>query len=601
MRELIINMSNKNIGSLCLFINNTKNIQYLNYVNENIPIDALNFIISEKIYYFVNNISNIQLCICGKKKSFIGFKNGYRLTCGDKRCHVSKRRETCLEKYGVDNPKKSSDINEKSISNIKKKWGGNHFMKDIEVRKKFKDTMLNRYGVEWAQQSIEISEKSNNKFKNNPDREDIIESRRVKLINKSEEEKREINLKRVKSIEDKWVKFENFVNYRLDKISKSSLEKWGEKHHFNVQEIIDKRSMSYYNTITKKIISKLSSNVMYLSRTNNTNNTDSIIQLYCSDCKKNFEINRQYLDTRYHSNINICLICNPILTGKSNMELDVSSFIENYKINVYKNVKNKISKEIDIYIPDLNLAFEFNGLYWHSDVYKNNKYHLNKTKECENLGIKLFHIWEDDWIYKQDIIKSMILNKLGKTTNKIGARKCQIKEIVDNKIVRSFLQSNHIQGFVGSKVKLGLFYNGELVSLMTFGNLRKSLGSQSKDNVYELLRFCNKLNTNVVGGASKLFNYFIKNYLPEEVVSYSDSSRSDGNLYKQLGFDLSHETDPNYYWVIDGVRKHRFNYRKDKLIKQGNDPNKTEIQIMNEKGFYRIWDCGNKKWILKPT
>lgn len=279
---------------------------------------------------------------------------------------------------------------------------------------------------------------------------------------------------------------------------------------------------------------------------------------------------------------------------------DVFNFISEHYPNVLSSDRNILNgKEIDIYIPELKLGFEFNGLYWHSEIYKDRMYHLNKSKECQKLGINLFHIWEDDWLYKQDIVKSMILNKLGKTTIKIFARKCQIKEITDNQLIRKFLDKNHIQGFVGSKIKLGLFYKDELVSLMTFGNLRKSLGQKSQEGSYEMLRFCNKLNTNIVGGASKLFKHFIKNNDVKEVISYSDSSRSEGNLYVTLGFKMIHETEPNYHWIVDGFRKHRFNFRKDKLVEQGSDPRKTEIEIMNDKGFYRIFDCGSKKWNFK--
>jgi len=255
-------------------------------------------------------------------------------------------------------------------------------------------------------------------------------------------------------------------------------------------------------------------------------------------------------------------------------------------------------KELDIYIPELKLAFEFNGLYWHSELYKDRNYHLNKTKKCEESRIQLIHIWEDDWEFKGEIIRSIILNKIGKS-KKIYARKCEIKEITDNKLVRDFLIKNHIQGFVGSTIKLGLFLNNELVSLMTFGNLRKSLGQKSIDGSYELLRFCNKLNTSVVGGASKLFKYFINNYPVKQVVSYSDNSRGVGNLYKNLGFNLNKETDPNYFYVIGNIRKHRFNFRKDKLIKEGYDPNKTEVEIMHDRNYFRIFDCGSKKWIFK--
>ena len=133
---------------------------------------------------------------------------------------------------------------------------------------------------------------------------------------------------------------------------------------------------------------------------------------------------------------------------------------------------------------------------------------------------------------------------------------------------------------------------------MTFGSLRKSLGQKSQINSYELLRFCNKKNISIVGGASKIFKYFLNKWKPNEIISYSDNSRSNGNLYEKLCFNLISETEPNYYWIIDGVRRHRFNFRKDRLVKLGYDSQKTEIQIMTELGYSRIFDCGSKKWIF---
>ena len=129
---------------------------------------------------------------------------------------------------------------------------------------------------------------------------------------------------------------------------------------------------------------------------------------------------------------------------------------------------------------------------------------------------------------------------------------------------------------------------------MTFGNLRKNLGSTSKEGCYELLRFCNKLNTTVVGGASKLFKHFLKEYKPKEVISYCDRRWSEGNLYEMLGFEFSHNSKPNYFYVINGKRENRFKYRKDILVKEGFDPNKSEHEIMLERGIYRIYDCGCK-------
>jgi very-short-patch-repair endonuclease len=311
----------------------------------------------------------------------------------------------------------------------------------------------------------------------------------------------------------------------------------------------------------KKLIDKIleeNKNIKHL----NTNNEN---KYYTFECEKKhiFNIPFVILIQRNSFKTKICTVCNPIDRNFSGLENQMSDFIkDNYTGTILENKKIINSFELDVYLPDLKLAFEFNGLYWHSEIYKENNYHLNKTEECEKQGIKLIHIFEDQWMYKKDIVKSRILNLLCKS-EKIFARKCEIKEIYDNKQIKYFLEKNHLQGFVGSKIKLGLFFNGELVSLMTFGSFRKSMGTNSIENSYEMLRFCNKLNINVIGGASKLFNYFVKNYKPIEVISYADRNWSNGNLYEKLGFKLSHKTQPNYYYIIDGHRKYRFGFRKD--------------------------------------
>ena len=127
---------------------------------------------------------------------------------------------------------------------------------------------------------------------------------------------------------------------------------------------------------------------------------------------------------------------------------------------------------------------------------------------------------------------------------------------------------------------------------MTFGNLRKNLGSNTKNDTYELLRFCNKLNTTVIGGASKLLSHFIKIHKPIEIISYCDLRWSNGNLYEELGFTLDHISKPNYFYVKTNIRENRFKYRKDVLVKNGYDRNKTEHTIMLERGYYRLYDCG---------
>lgn len=350
-----------------------------------------------------------------------------------------------------------------------------------------------------------------------------------------------------------------------------------------------------YNNSNKMIKTKIKNICLKYNAIKYDNNFFTFL---CNKCKQEYEISSSLYYNRKRIKTEICTLCNPYMSNESPNEIEVVNFIKKH-YNKKIETKNRVildGKELDIYLPDLNIAFEYNGVYWHSELYKPNNYHLNKTKLCESKGIQLIHIWEDDWKYKQNIIKSMILNKLGKTPNKIYGRKTEIREITDNKLVFDFLENNHIQGNINSKIKIGLFFDNKLVSLMTFGKSRRSI---NKTGEWELLRFCNILNTNVIGGASKLLKYFINNYKDNKLVSFADKSISNGDLYYKLGFKLDGITKSNFYYIIDGIKKHRFNYRKSKLIKQGYDKNKTGHQIMLDRNIFRVYDCGNLKFILE--
>ena len=290
--------------------------------------------------------------------------------------------------------------------------------------------------------------------------------------------------------------------------------------------------------------------------------------------------------------------CSKCVETSSKQECVIYDFIKIFDDDILQGNKKLISPyELDLFSKKYNMAIEYDGLYWHSSKKVDKNYHLMKTELCEKQGIKLIHIFEDEWLYKQDIVKSRLKNIFGLSENKIYARKCIIKTVsfIDSK---KFINDNHIQGNCPSKYRYGLYYNNELVSLMTFGSKRKALGSKSEDGCYELLRFCNKLNTTVVGGASKLLKYFIKEHNPKEIMSYCDRRWSQGNMYEKLGFELDHISQPNYFYIVNGKRENRFKYRKSELIKQRFDSYKSEHEIMLERGIYRIYDCGTKvyKW-----
>ena len=242
-------------------------------------------------------------------------------------------------------------------------------------------------------------------------------------------------------------------------------------------------------------------------------------------------------------------------------------------------------QELDIYIEKYKLGIEFNGDYWHSNIYKDKLYHQQKSLRAQEKGIFIYHIFEYEWNdeRKRPIIESQLLNLCHKNQNKIYARKCEIKEIKDNNIIRDFLNTNHLQGYRQSKIKLGLFYNNELVSIMTFG---KPYLNKSNEYEWELYRFCNKLNTSVVGGFDKLFKYFIRNYNPKNILTYSDFAKGDGHTYEKMGFTKLELTTPNYVWR-----------NKDEVLSRYQTQMKNEVEIMESNGYDRIFDCGNYKWV----
>lgn len=284
----------------------------------------------------------------------------------------------------------------------------------------------------------------------------------------------------------------------------------------------------------------------------------------------------------------------------SKMEDEICYFLDTIGEKYERNNRTILNgSEIDIFIPNKLIGIECNGLRWHSEEFKPNNYHINKTNECEKKSIRLIHIYEDEWITKKEIIKDKITSILGKIPNKIYARKCRI-DIPSEEEKRKFIDETHIQGDVPDSIKLGLYYQNSLVAVMTFGKLRLSLGyKKPNDGKYELLRYSTKLNTNVIGGASKLFKHFVDNYNPKEIISYCDRRFSVGNMYEKLGLTLDHISQPNYYYLIGNNRKNRFRFRKSELVKEGYDETKSEHEIMLERGIYRIYDCGNLvyKWI----
>lgn len=493
----------------------------------------------QKLFHFIRDLDRYVVCKkCGGEVSFHrNWLDGYRDYCSSK-CTQSnpstkeKRKNTTIQKWGVDNISKLPSIKEKQAETNLKKYGTKSSFQNEEVKKKWRSNIKEKYNVEHIFQLRDSKEKS----------------------------------------------------------KQTSLQKWSTEHYVQSDSYKIKLKEMGFSEMLKKIyiqkhFEKYSQhNLEFISI------DDRVLTLKSEKCSHEFAIHYDSLKRRLERGYEFCTICNPINSGQSQEEKVLIDWLKSIGVCVEEKDRS-FGVELDVYLPNEGIALEFNGLYWHSELYKHNNYHLSKSKICKDNSIRLIHIWEDDWLFKQEIVKSIILNSLGRLENKIYARKCHLKEL--NKTEKDkFLDENHIQGKCISTINLGLFYEQELVSVMTFGK-RKINGKEN----FELLRFCNKINHSVLGAASKLFNFFINNYKFQTITSFADVAQFNGSLYGTLGFEYSHRSNPNYWWVVDGIRHHRFTYNKKRLVKEGGDPSKTEIEIMYEKGYFRIFGCGQDKYI----
>ena len=540
------------------------------YIVEKTPLlnDSI-YTIATRVYWVLNNITTFPICpICGSsyginqnvKSVNIGYRNK---TCSNISCHrqlaTHKSKNTCLEKYGVE-----------YVSQVQ------------SIKDKMQTTLLNNYGVTSPLKNNNILQKAQeikeNKYGN-------------KNFNNREKAKQTC-------LEKYGVENTSQLNETKEKAKQTCLEKYGVENYS--KSLLFKQK--YFNTKHLKFINKIQTNpfVEYIDTKDifllSTKYKNEKTKWKCKKCNTVFEY-------AYNPNFYVrygiparCPVCYPLNNGTSNLEKEICLFLTNYNIKYETNIRNIISPlELDIYIPEKKLAIEFDGLYWHSELNKEKEYHLNKTELCEEQGIQLIHIFEDEWENKQEIVKSRLKNLLGIYDNIVYARNCEVK-IVDKNISKQFQNENHIQGSVNATVNLGLYYNNELISLMTFGKSRFN-----KKYEYELLRFCNKLGYHIPGSASKLLKYFERTYNPKSLISYADRRWSRGNVYEKLGFNLIGKSKPNYWYfkLTSNIRYSRINFQKHKLknILEKFDKTLSESENMKLNGYNRIYDCGNLVYI----
>jgi hypothetical protein len=383
-----------------------------------------------------------------------------------------------------------------------------------------------------------------------------------------------------KNLQNKW---NNKTKEEKDDISKkiiqTSINKYGRLSHTGSEEYKEKLKNKYGVTHPLQI---------------NTNRTIEQINIVSSENNfKNFLLSLGYkpsygeltIKLGYKNDNSIYKVvkkygCKHLINkcfNSSKYESHIKEFFNKLNIS-YKQSDRKILKsyEIDILIPESNVGFEINGMYWHSDNFKNKDYHINKQLKAKENGINLYHIWEGDWVKDEEIVKSWILEKINKTPNKIHADQCLVKIANNKQECIDFYNENHLEGGDTRKcqINIGLYYQDELVACISF--------ARHKNDKWELTRYSTKLYLNVIDGLTKMLMYFRYTHIWNTITVLTDNCYNNGQLFLERGFVLDKEIKPDYFY-----------YNINTMCKI----NKKGV-IDNKLGCKKIWNCGYKQWIL---
>ena len=578
--------------------------------------------------------------ICGKEFVIPNARLGNKLpkTCSRK-CSAVLRKLTYRQRTGYDSPAQNPEVLKKMEHTTKLRYGVEHPMQNDDVKNRAKATNIKKYGKEWYTQTEEYTERvrltSEDKYGAQwPTQADEIKSKtaatNIKRYGHANPMQNEDIQSKVRNSNQESTGYEYPLQNpeSLKKMENTNLEKYGTK--YPMQNLDIKAAMQNtmfekygtYNADNQKTF--VTSNMADASRGKYLRefheNPRGYIKKYFDCPPSTFEL-AKHLGI-LHTSVGVLIHrygCEDLIRYKiSHMEFEVSMFLREIcpEIKILHGVRNIISPyELDLYLPDYKIAIECNPTVTHnssvpfldSDSPIPPGYHKMKSDMCREKGIFLFHIFGYEWTYKKDIILSMLRNLIGKSERSIYARNTYVDEL-NYDDCKSFLDCNHRQGATSDPIRYGLYTKDtkELVSVMTFGKVRNIIGKSKNDNIddnyYELVRFCNRLNTSVVGGASKLFKYFLKQYHPTEVRSFSDCAHTRGNLYEALGFKKSHLSKPGYVWVdsISDIAYSRINAQKQNIKRflhdDSIDLSMTEREIMEQHGYVRVYDSGTILW-----
>jgi hypothetical protein len=454
---------------------------------------------------------------CASDVTFDLKKNSYRLFCSTKCSRLDstsndKRKATCLQKYGVDNPAKSATVQQKMQATLQLNYGDN--ITNPSQVSSIVDQKMERY----------LLKTGYSHWSKNPEYQEAKKQKCVDLYGVVSINQSHISPEVIQVLNDRAAIHHLWDQYR------------------STERIAEELAVSQHR-----------------------------VYLACRD----FEVD---LKTRI-----------------SYPELALVELITNEtSLTIVRNSRSIIAPmELDIYLPDIKVAIEFCGLYWHCESKRPDRhYHQNKLKACEEQGIRLVTIFGDEWFKNRKICENRLRHILKIGNSSFGARNCKVREITSSVAVE-FQNSTHIQGGLKSKHNYGAYHNDTLVAVMSFSPLRKSLGHKIEEGAYELTRFSSE--SAIPGLASKMLSKFKKEFEPERIISYCDLRWGTGIVYEKMGFSLKTTTSPGYWYVENyTIRHHRFKFRKSELVKNGCPVDTTERQWMKSQNYDVIWDCGTK-------
>lgn len=491
----------------------------------------------QRLWHFLHNDYTTQKCRgCGGIPNWHKTK-GY-VSCSRK-CTAKVIEQTNMKRYGVKNTMDRPDIVQKMVGTMNKKYGHNTFLQTIP----------------------------------NPVHDPEYKSTHYKKLREEtwdEDKRREFsNLRKSQFTTEEW--------------KEKSIE--GSRAKFGVDNPMQDKSIREMRATRLKRYREAG----LIIESSGIKGKSSTYSIQCGKCGETINIRADIIDRRLILGEHVCTDCNPVISS-SLLEKEVNDYVQGLGYEVESNTRSVIAPlELDIYLPALKLGIEFNGMYWHSNQYKDRMYHQEKWKQCDDKGVRLIQVWEHDWYKRRDIVESIICSAIG-DSNKLYARKCEVKELHQDRAM-IFLQDNHIQGPIYARIYYGLFHNEELVQLMSF--------TKKGDHSYEISRSCTSKGLSVVGGFSKLLKHFIKSFDPKEIYSFVNLDYFSGSGYEANGFELVKVTSPGYFYSDSKLNiMSRQRCQKHKLVKMGYDPLLSESEIMNERGFFKVYNSGNKLYKL---